>query len=311
MLLPSPPESGWQAIRTQGPTPPDDARGENFAQERRVRPPSAWSLHGGASTRFEGNWPKESQQKYDEMDTESDDQQEKQSFGRVSGVRRSFDPMPQLGPELPPPRARTSLDVEGPADLGEEQGDLLSVGFERDRIPDLDGNEYKTKGRPKDLTSGGGQGLRLGQGPAFLLAGRVQRNNQRTLSRGDDAPAWRRPEGEAASVLADRLRPYRRDEFDPPGQELGRLPQKPAFPDHHHHQARVSSPSTSSSGSAGTAKATKVNTYNSYDRFRPDQYGKGTPEWEMAMLQYLLDMKQNGHKIKEVETNKVSWRRAF
>lgn len=48
------------------------------------------------------------------------------------------------------------------------------------------------------------------------------------------------------------------------------------------------------------------NLYNSYNKFQIDNYEKGTQEWELAMLQYLLDMKQKGHHIREVESNKVS-----
>ena len=46
--------------------------------------------------------------------------------------------------------------------------------------------------------------------------------------------------------------------------------------------------------------------YNSYKQFNPGRFKEDTPEWQMAMLQYLLDMKNHGHKIKEVTANKVS-----
>ena len=47
------------------------------------------------------------------------------------------------------------------------------------------------------------------------------------------------------------------------------------------------------------------NTYNSINRFNPGQYEEYSPEWKLAMLQYLLDMKANGHQLKEVEINLV------
>merc|ERR1719510_2783516 len=31
--------------------------------------------------------------------------------------------------------------------------------------------------------------------------------------------------------------------------------------------------------------------YNSYKQFNPGQYEEGSPEWQMAMIRYLLDMK--------------------
>ena len=45
--------------------------------------------------------------------------------------------------------------------------------------------------------------------------------------------------------------------------------------------------------------------YNSYKQFNPGQYEEGSPEWHMAMIRYLLDMKNHGHKIQEVTLDKV------
>ena len=47
------------------------------------------------------------------------------------------------------------------------------------------------------------------------------------------------------------------------------------------------------------------NTYNSYHKYNPGQFEEDSPEWQMAMLQYLLDMKNNGHDIQEVTNDKV------
>ena len=37
--------------------------------------------------------------------------------------------------------------------------------------------------------------------------------------------------------------------------------------------------------------------YNSYDKFNPDQYEKGSVEWNSAMINYLLDMKSHGENM--------------
>lgn len=37
--------------------------------------------------------------------------------------------------------------------------------------------------------------------------------------------------------------------------------------------------------------------YDSYDKFNPDQYKKGSPEWNQAMINYLLDMKKHGENV--------------
>ena len=37
--------------------------------------------------------------------------------------------------------------------------------------------------------------------------------------------------------------------------------------------------------------------YNSYDKFNPDQYEKGSVEWNNAMINYLLDMKSHGENV--------------
>ena len=45
--------------------------------------------------------------------------------------------------------------------------------------------------------------------------------------------------------------------------------------------------------------------YNSFRKFNPGQYEENSPEWQVAMLQYLLDMKNHGHKVQEVSVDKV------
>ena len=37
--------------------------------------------------------------------------------------------------------------------------------------------------------------------------------------------------------------------------------------------------------------------YDSYDKFNPDQYEKGSVEWNNAMINYLLDMKMHGENM--------------
>ena len=46
--------------------------------------------------------------------------------------------------------------------------------------------------------------------------------------------------------------------------------------------------------------------YNSYRKFNPDQYRENSPEWQMAIRQYLLDMRKNGHHVNEVTVDKVT-----
>ena len=42
----------------------------------------------------------------------------------------------------------------------------------------------------------------------------------------------------------------------------------------------------------------KVNRrYDYYDKFNPDQYQKGSVEWNNAMINYLLDMKMHGENV--------------
>ena len=48
------------------------------------------------------------------------------------------------------------------------------------------------------------------------------------------------------------------------------------------------------------------NHYNSYRKYNPDQYLENSAEWQMAMIRYLLDMKNNGHHVKEVKVEKVT-----
>ena len=56
------------------------------------------------------------------------------------------------------------------------------------------------------------------------------------------------------------------------------------------------------------SKSGKVgkNHYNSYRKYNPDQYLENSAEWQMAMIRYLLDMKNNGHHVKEVKVEKVT-----
>lgn len=44
----------------------------------------------------------------------------------------------------------------------------------------------------------------------------------------------------------------------------------------------------------------------SYSKFNPGQFEEDSADWHLAMLQFLLDMKEKGHHIKEVVSNKVS-----
>jgi len=45
--------------------------------------------------------------------------------------------------------------------------------------------------------------------------------------------------------------------------------------------------------------------YDSLLKFKPNDFAENSPEWNLAMIQYLLDMKKNGHKIREIESSKV------
>ena len=47
--------------------------------------------------------------------------------------------------------------------------------------------------------------------------------------------------------------------------------------------------------------------YNSWNTYNPGQFKENSPEWQMAMLQYLIDMKMNGHKIQEVSFDEVRY----
>lgn len=51
--------------------------------------------------------------------------------------------------------------------------------------------------------------------------------------------------------------------------------------------------------------------YNSYQQFNPGQFHENSPAWQMAMLRYLIDMKDHGHKIHEVSVNKVRFKKLF
>ena len=52
------------------------------------------------------------------------------------------------------------------------------------------------------------------------------------------------------------------------------------------------------------AKFQLVKKYDSYDKFNPDQFEKGSQEWNQAMINYLLDMKQNGENINHLPHSK-------
>jgi len=60
----------------------------------------------------------------------------------------------------------------------------------------------------------------------------------------------------------------------------------------------------SSSGGSGSGGGS---VYDSFRKFDPTRFAENTPEWNMAMIKYLIDMKNHGHKIKEIETTKVSF----
>ena len=49
-----------------------------------------------------------------------------------------------------------------------------------------------------------------------------------------------------------------------------------------------------------------VKHYNSYRKYNPDQFLENSAEWQMAMIRYLLDMKNNGYDVKEVKMDKVT-----
>ena len=40
--------------------------------------------------------------------------------------------------------------------------------------------------------------------------------------------------------------------------------------------------------------------------FNPTPFERGTPEYEMAMIKFLIKMQQRGHRVQEQEINKVS-----
>lgn len=51
-------------------------------------------------------------------------------------------------------------------------------------------------------------------------------------------------------------------------------------------------------------RKTRNDNYDSYQKFNLDKYEKDSPEWNIAMIKYLLDMKKHGHEIKELESSK-------
>ena len=40
--------------------------------------------------------------------------------------------------------------------------------------------------------------------------------------------------------------------------------------------------------------------------FNPTPFAEGTPEWNMAMINIMLKMKERGHKVNEQATDKVN-----
>ena len=46
--------------------------------------------------------------------------------------------------------------------------------------------------------------------------------------------------------------------------------------------------------------------YNSYQKYNPEQYLENSAGWQMVMIRYLLDMKNNGYHVKEVKVDKVN-----
>ena len=51
--------------------------------------------------------------------------------------------------------------------------------------------------------------------------------------------------------------------------------------------------------------------YNSYRKYNPDQYLENSAGWQMAMIRYLLDMKNNGYHVKEVKVDQVTKKSNF
>lgn len=45
--------------------------------------------------------------------------------------------------------------------------------------------------------------------------------------------------------------------------------------------------------------------YNSYEQFNPGRFEENSPQWQIAMLHYLIDMKKHGDKLQEASLNKV------
>ena len=45
--------------------------------------------------------------------------------------------------------------------------------------------------------------------------------------------------------------------------------------------------------------------YNSIKKYKIGSFPVGSPRWQKAMMNYLLDMKNNGYDIKTVETDQV------
>ena len=53
------------------------------------------------------------------------------------------------------------------------------------------------------------------------------------------------------------------------------------------------------------SKSKNPGVYNSFNKFKISSYMRGSPQWQKALTQYLLDMKNHGHNIRTVQTDKV------
>ena len=72
-----------------------------------------------------------------------------------------------------------------------------------------------------------------------------------------------------------------------------------------HHRGGRSHRSADAAGPAAAGSPLGA-AYNSYAKFNPDQFEENSADWNLAMIQFLLDMKEKGHQINEVVANKVS-----
>ena len=53
------------------------------------------------------------------------------------------------------------------------------------------------------------------------------------------------------------------------------------------------------------ARRGKKTFYNTIKKYKIGSFPVGSPMWQKAMINYLLDMKNNGYDIKTVETDQV------